>query len=358
MTQPSARAVQELHPRLGRKKFHQVLGGYVLLFFLFSFYGWLLETAHFVIRWGKLTDRGFLSLPLCPIYGFFAAGGGAGAGVTAQRHAPPAVRTGKAPAPRAARGAAYGGLLLLYYVFASALPAGAELAVGAFCDKLLGIRLWDYSYKGNDLFGYITLDRTLVWGVLLALVLTIVWEPLRETFCSFAPAAKTPRGRVRRRARRAHASSITHSTLSGSRRRERISFSSTPSISEPVRRAARRIARARRRMQTFSKTYRRYGSEALFQAPADAAEKAAVAPRRVVQSARALGDIRRQHAEGALPFRTAPALPQKHAVLLRQHAEEGHFQKPRDLVRGEHLAVRDHVPAHLMFTTSSTLLSR
>ena len=59
MTQPSARAVQELHPRLGRKKFHQVLGGYVLLFFLFSFYGWLLETAHFVIRWGKLTDRGF-----------------------------------------------------------------------------------------------------------------------------------------------------------------------------------------------------------------------------------------------------------------------------------------------------------
>ena len=69
MTQPSARAVQELHPRLGRKKFHQVLGGYVLLFFLFSFYGWLLETAHFVIRWGKLTDRGFLSLPLRPARG-------------------------------------------------------------------------------------------------------------------------------------------------------------------------------------------------------------------------------------------------------------------------------------------------
>lgn len=189
MTQPSARAVQELHPRLGRKKFHQVLGGYVLLFFLFSFYGWLLETAHFVIRWGKLTDRGFLSLPLCPIYGFSLLAAGLVLGSPRKGTLRPLFERAKRLRP-AARGAAHGGLLLLYYVFASALPAGAELAVGAFCDKLLGIRLWDYSYKGNDLFGYITLDRTLVWGILLALVLTIVWEPLRETFCSFAPAAK------------------------------------------------------------------------------------------------------------------------------------------------------------------------
>ena len=119
MTQPSARAVQELHPRLGRKKFHQVLGGYVLLFFLFSFYGWLLETAHFVIRWGKLTDRGFLSLPLCPIYGFSLLAAGLVLGSPRKGTLRPLFERAKRLRP-AARGAAYGGLLLLYYVFASA----------------------------------------------------------------------------------------------------------------------------------------------------------------------------------------------------------------------------------------------
>ena len=189
MTQPSARAVQELHPRLGRKKFHQVLGGYVLLFFLFSFYGWLLETAHFVIRWGKLTDRGFLCLPLCPIYGFSMLAAGLALGSPRKGTLRPLFERAKRLRP-AARGAAYGGLLLLYYVFAAALPAGAELAVGAFCDKVLGIRLWNYSYKETNLFGYITVDRTLVWGILLALLLTLVWEPLRENVCALSPAAK------------------------------------------------------------------------------------------------------------------------------------------------------------------------
>ena len=182
-------AGRELPLRRRDRRLQNNFGGYTLLFFLFSFYGWLLETAHFAIRWGKLTDRGFLCLPLCPIYGFSMLAAGLALGSPRKGTLRPLFERAKRLRP-AARGAAYGGLLLLYYVFAAALPAGAELAVGAFCDKVLGIRLWNYSYKETNLFGYITLDRTLVWGILLALLLTLVWEPLRENVCALSPAAK------------------------------------------------------------------------------------------------------------------------------------------------------------------------
>lgn len=40
-----------------------------ILFVLISFLGWCGETVYFVLRWDDFTDRGFLSLPLCTIYG-------------------------------------------------------------------------------------------------------------------------------------------------------------------------------------------------------------------------------------------------------------------------------------------------
>ena len=156
------------------------------LFFLFSFLGWLLETSHFVIRWGKLTDRGFLCLPLCPVYGFAVCLSGLLLGSPRRGLLRSAfARTKKLRAPL--RLTADAGLFSLYYLFAAALPAGAELCVGGVCDKLLGIKLWDYSYKADNLFGYITVGRTLLWGLLIALVLALLWEPLRESLC--APAA-------------------------------------------------------------------------------------------------------------------------------------------------------------------------
>ena len=38
-----------------------------ILFFIVSMIGWGLETVYFVIRWDTFIDRGFLTMPLCPI---------------------------------------------------------------------------------------------------------------------------------------------------------------------------------------------------------------------------------------------------------------------------------------------------
>ena len=41
----------------------------IFLFFLLSFAGWCAETLYFLARWQEFADRGFLTLPLCTIYG-------------------------------------------------------------------------------------------------------------------------------------------------------------------------------------------------------------------------------------------------------------------------------------------------
>ena len=41
----------------------------LILFFLTSFFGWLIETVGTFIVEGEIVDRGILFLPFCPIYG-------------------------------------------------------------------------------------------------------------------------------------------------------------------------------------------------------------------------------------------------------------------------------------------------
>lgn len=45
---------------------------YLLYFFIFSIFGWLVETFYSFIVLGHFTNRGFLYGPLCPIYGYGA----------------------------------------------------------------------------------------------------------------------------------------------------------------------------------------------------------------------------------------------------------------------------------------------
>ena len=45
---------------------------YILYFFIFSVFGWIMETVFSFIVLGHFTNRGFLYGPLCPIYGWGA----------------------------------------------------------------------------------------------------------------------------------------------------------------------------------------------------------------------------------------------------------------------------------------------
>ena len=159
-----------------------------LLFFFISFAGWCGETLLFLIRFGQLRDRGFLTLPFCTIYGSSVLGVGLLLGTPeGGRFAPLFRRASRLrPFPRAAARTC---LWLLYALSAGLLPTLAELAFGGVF-LLCGLRLWDYSYKKIHLFGLISPDQSLLWGVLLPLARRFAWEPMLAAAGRIPPRAR------------------------------------------------------------------------------------------------------------------------------------------------------------------------
>ena len=45
---------------------------YLMYFFIYAFIGWVIEVSFHAVTVGKFINRGFLSGPYCPIYGFGA----------------------------------------------------------------------------------------------------------------------------------------------------------------------------------------------------------------------------------------------------------------------------------------------
>ena len=158
----------------------------VILFVLVSFLGWCMETIYFRIRWGAFSDRGFLTLPLCTIYGscimavFLVMGTPTGGRLKSLfEHAK--------RLPVLLRSISYVGLYAMYFAAAALIPTIAEFFVALFFDKVFGIVLWDYSYYRFDVCGYICLEMTLVWGIMITAAMRIVWPLLVKLVCLSSP---------------------------------------------------------------------------------------------------------------------------------------------------------------------------
>ena len=135
----------------------QRAGRYFMLFMATSFLGWAVETAFFFLCYGRFCDRGFMTLPFCPIYGcsfllvYFLLGGEAAS-----------VR------------------LPVHFLLCALIPTGLELLTGYGFHRLFGIRLWDYSAYRFHFHGYISLEYTLLWGLLLPVCMKYLFMPLKR----------------------------------------------------------------------------------------------------------------------------------------------------------------------------------
>jgi len=67
---------------------------------------------------------------------------------------------------------------IVYFLCAFVISSGFELATGLFFDRLLGVRLWDYSSRALDLFGYVCLGFSLMWGALITVAMRFFERPL------------------------------------------------------------------------------------------------------------------------------------------------------------------------------------
>lgn len=134
----------------------------VWFFVLYSFLGWCSEVCFCSINTGKWVNRGFLSGPVCPIYGF---------GMliilvvlTPLKHN-----------------------LLLLFVGAMLLASLLELVTGYLLKKLFHTSWWDYSDHRFQLGGYICLKFSILWGAAGTAVVLLLHPAIQMLVDHFPP---------------------------------------------------------------------------------------------------------------------------------------------------------------------------
>ena len=125
-----------------------------------SHLGWVFEMILFVCLYGGIADRGFVTLPLCPIYGitmlavYYLIGTPHSGGVLI-------------------RGMARGGARnIVYFLLAVIIPSLAELIGGEVMEIVSGEVLWGYEHIGYNFGRYVSLPISLGWGALIFVVMT------------------------------------------------------------------------------------------------------------------------------------------------------------------------------------------
>ncbi|MCM1025887.1 MAG: putative ABC transporter permease [Roseburia sp.] len=123
------------------------------LFLIYSFAGWCIEVCYAAVRRKQFVNRGFISSPLCPIYGV---------------------------------GAVLFALFLpelknnLFFLFLGGmlLASVLEYSVGMLMEKIFDKKLWDYSDIKYNIGGYVCLRYSLLWGALAVATILFSNAPL------------------------------------------------------------------------------------------------------------------------------------------------------------------------------------
>ena len=133
---------------------------YLWSFLTYGFLGYLLEKVYALVTRSRHTVRkGYLLLPVCPVYGL---------AMLAVLALPPDMTD------TFWHLALYGGLT----------ATAVEYAVHFCCDRLLGVMFWDYSSTKMDLNRRVCLPFALIWGPLAAVTARYI-HPLLLTVDSF-----------------------------------------------------------------------------------------------------------------------------------------------------------------------------
>ena len=136
-------------------------------FILYSFAGFLLEVAFARLTHQPKRDRKcMILLPLCPVYGLGAV---LILWLTGQWNAGPGL------------------VMVIGFGGASA----AEYLFDLFCERVLGVRFWDYAHQPLNLNGRICILFSLAW-TLLSLILVYWAAPAADRLIALIPPALTP----------------------------------------------------------------------------------------------------------------------------------------------------------------------
>ena len=139
--------------------FEYNLTQWLLFFYIYSFFGWCIESSYVSIRKRKFVNRGFMRGPFLPLYG---------SGAVLLLFVTIPVRDS----------------LILSFIFGAAAATVLEYITGACMEALFKVRYWDYSNNPFNLHGYVCLGTSLAWGLLTIVMIRIVHEPVEHLVLS------------------------------------------------------------------------------------------------------------------------------------------------------------------------------
>lgn len=123
-------------------------------FYIYSFLGWLWESSYVSFKEKKLVNRGFVTGPVCTIYGF-------GAVIVYLILKP------------------ISGNIILLYLGGVIVPTILEYATAVLMETLFHTSWWDYSKNKYNFQGRICLGASLGWGA-FSVILFSVFQPFVE----------------------------------------------------------------------------------------------------------------------------------------------------------------------------------
>ncbi|EOL47790.1 putative ABC transporter permease [Enterococcus caccae] len=121
----------------------------VLLFFIYSFIGWLWETVYCSLKAGKFVYRGFLIGPYCPIYGF---------GIVSVLYFLEPFRQN----------------IVVLYLLSTILVTILEYLTSYGLEKLFHASWWDYKDVPLNINGRVALPVSLFWGIGCVLIVRVI----------------------------------------------------------------------------------------------------------------------------------------------------------------------------------------
>lgn len=139
---------------------------WIAFFYLYCFFGWVFESAYVSLKEGRFVNRGFLRLPMLPLYG-------TGAVMMLWVSLPFKEH-----------------LVLVYFsgVIAATL---LEYVTGWAMEQLFKVKYWDYSNQPFNLNGYICLSSSIAWGFLTILMTEVIHRPIERLVLGMNPVLET-----------------------------------------------------------------------------------------------------------------------------------------------------------------------
>ena len=135
---------------------------YLLLFFFYSTAGWVVESTYCSIGEKRLVNRGFMKVPMCPIYGTGALV------MTLFMYNP------------------YKDRPLIVFLLGMLLCDIVEYFTSVIMETLFHARWWDYTYEFLNIKGRICLKHTLFWGIASVAFVYILHPGVDKTILGFS----------------------------------------------------------------------------------------------------------------------------------------------------------------------------